>query len=81
MILMKFSFVPQTSLRFFLQNQDFIMKSINKSYTVTSPCTLQTRIGTARSVSLSRQGLAALYCRDGDLAFYTSKMEVFFTCW
>ena len=36
--------------------------------------------GLQRSVSLSRQGLAALYCWDGDLAFYTSRMEVFFTC-
>ena len=33
------------------------------------------------SVSLSRQSLAALYCWDGDLAFYTNRIKVFFTCW
>ena len=37
--------------------------------------------GLQRSVCLSRRGSAALYCWDGDLAFYTSMMKVFFTCW
>ena len=34
-------------------------------------------LGLQRSVSLLRQGVAALYRWDGEFAFYANKMEVF----